>query len=93
MTLDQLLAQLLDPKSLTVGFIMSILVVGFWQEWLVSGKTYLKRCVDYESRLQKLEGERDEFKHMAMQSLEITERTQRVRGAALRTMVLDEPEK
>jgi hypothetical protein len=83
MTLDQLLAHLTDPAKLTVGFVLALLVISFYKEWLVSGKTYRKRCDDYDAQVAKLEKDRDEFKLMALRSIEITERTQRVRGTAL----------
>lgn len=63
--------------------LLLIAVTAFVREWVVPGITYTRTLTERDGQILRLTTERDEFKQMLMSSLDITERTQRVRGGAL----------
>lgn len=78
---------LFDPVTLTKGGIIGLLsfalaftVTAFVKLWIVPGVSHVTQLADKDAQIQKLIVERDEFKRLAMQSIEVAERTQRVRG-------------
>jgi hypothetical protein len=77
MALDQILS---DPSKLGIGGLLTVAILALWREWVVPGTMYLRACAERDAQITKLTVERDEFKKMLMASIEIAERTQRVRG-------------
>jgi len=72
-----------DPTKVGVTVLLLMAVVAYSREWVVSGVTYTKQIAEKDKQIAALTAERDEFKQMVITSLNITERTQRVRGGAL----------
>lgn len=69
--LDELLK---DPNKVGAVILLLLAVAAFVRGWI-----YPKYIYDaQQAQIVKLEKERDEFKQIAMRSLEITERTQKV---------------
>ncbi len=73
----------LDPANLTrlgVVGLMAIIVTALIREWLVPGTSHLRQLAEKDAQIEKLTTERDDFKRLAMQSIDVAERTQRIRG-------------
>lgn len=78
-----------DPTKITATLLLVIAIAGFFREWVVPGTRYTrdlaakdKQIDKLEATVAKLESERGDLKAMLARAIEITERTQRVRGAA-----------
>jgi hypothetical protein len=73
-----------DPSKLSVAVLLmvalTVIVRGFLKGWIVPGWVHAKDIEDRDRQIAQLTKERDEFKSMVLRTLEIVERTQRVRG-------------
>ena len=72
-----------DPTKVGVTILLLTAVVAYTREWVIPGVTHTKQMAEKDKQIADLKTERDEFKQMVITSLNITERTQRVRGGAL----------
>lgn len=75
--LDKLLD---DPSKIGAMVFALIAVAAFARRWVVPYDTHQEALAQRDAQIDRLTIERDEFKRMAMQSIEVAERTQRVRG-------------
>lgn len=62
-----------DPSKIGATILLLAAVAAFFREWIVPGARY-------QREIDLLRAERDEFKLKAWQALDITERTQKIRG-------------
>lgn len=79
-----------DPSKIGATVLLVAAVTAFFREWIIPGVRYTRdlaekdaqigRC---EERIAKLEAERADLKGMLQRSIDIMERTQRVRGAGV----------
>lgn len=72
-----------DPTKVGVTILLLTAVLAYTREWVIPGMTYTRAMAEKDKQILALTAERDEFKQMVITSLNITERTQRVRGGAL----------
>lgn len=77
--LDEILK---DPSRVGAVLLLALAVVSFLREWIVPGSTYIKALKDKDDQIAAIMRDRDEYKSLAFKTIEITERTQQIRGRA-----------
>jgi hypothetical protein len=85
--LDELLK---DPRSLGVVGVLALIVVAFVREWIVPGVTHIRiiagkdqEIADLKTERVQLRSEKDEYKQKVWIALNITDRTQQLRGGVI----------
>lgn len=69
-----------DPSRIGAVVLLTLAVAAFLREWIVPGTTYVKALKEKDDQIAAIKKDRDEYRMIAFKSIEITERTQNIRG-------------